>query len=61
MNEDGDLLKDLKPNINNFLFPLVLGNMTIRDFEALTCKVYDVITNELQDWADRGIKIRGNF
>ena len=34
---------DVKPRINELLFPLVPGSMRIYDFEVLACDVYDLV------------------
>lgn len=34
---------DVKSRINELLYPLVPGHMTIRQFEVLSCGVYDLV------------------
>lgn len=42
--------KDLKPQINEFLFPLVPDGMTIKEFEELSCAVFKLM---VEAWAKR--------
>ena len=40
---------DVKPRINELLFPLVSGSMTIHDFERLACDVFDLVMAARED------------
>lgn len=37
----------LKLQINEFLYPLMRGDMTLDEFDELTCRVYDLIVDDV--------------
>jgi hypothetical protein len=42
-----EICKDLKPDLNNFLFSRVPGGLTIEEFEVIATKIYSEI---LESW-----------
>ena len=42
-NEFDVMMRDLKPDLNNFLFSRVHKDMTIEQFEILAVKIYNLI------------------
>jgi hypothetical protein len=43
-----DLEEDLKPDLNNFLFPRLPQTMSLGDMERLACEIHDLI---MKAWA----------
>lgn len=40
------LENELKPDLNNFLFPRLPGTMTLYDMERLACEIHDLIMSK---------------
>jgi hypothetical protein len=49
MEEDLYDINDLKEDINNFLFSKVRSDMTIKEFELLSIKIFRLIADKIKD------------